>query len=443
MKYKQSRYNLIKQYGKEYLFYNLASSQIAVLDEKTYGVYQNCDTLSNGDDFTNHTLRSLYDVGFIVESNKNEIAFVNARRHSMIYYNTHEKCFMILPTTDCNARCFYCYQGDWHPQVMTEETAHEVVEFIKKSVPGGDKLHIAWFGGEPLYNYNVAKIINDALKEYFGDKYHSTMTSNGSLITQPLAKELRENWNLDGIQITIDNLFEKYERTKAYIDNSKFENVIDAVAYCLANDISVVTRINVDKTNINDVEELYSFLINKFGDYDKFKIYMQPLCEENVQCFNNILYGEKDYPVVLKKFLEIQHRNLKHQNISKYMCAQKNCACFAQSIHGLVIAPDGKLYKCQHIHEEDCIGDIQNGIVFNDTLKYYLDPNVDEVCEECKFLPICQGGCINFRKYSLAVGSRCSQMKYDFETRLDIIYSLYNDKSKKEVPENDNAHKDE
>ena len=123
------------------------------------------------------------------------------------------------------------------------------------------------------------------------------------------------------------------------------------------------------------------------------------------------------------------------------MCAQKFCTCLAQSIQGVVIAPDGKLYKCQHIHNQDCIGNIYEGIVFNDNMEYFLNPNIDDECNNCKFLPICQGGCINFKKHGITTGSRCTKIKFDYETRLDIIYGLYNDKSKKEVQKNDDAHK--
>ncbi len=433
MKYKPSKYNLIKKYDNEYLFYNLASNQVAVLDEHTYGVYKHCQENQNRENDERQILDTLFKVGFIVEAEKNETAFINSRRHSMIYYNTHEKCFVILPTTDCNARCYYCYQGNWNPIVMSEETANDVISFIKNSVPSDDRVHIAWFGGEPLYNYKIAKKINDAIKSQFGEKYHSTMTSNGSLINKSLAKELKDEWNLEGIQITIDNLYEKYDKVKNYIDNTKFQNIIDAITYCLDNDIQIIARINVDKTNIDDIEEIYSFLLDKFGENQKFKIDIELLKEECDTPCNRFMFEEKEYPQVLNKLIEIEFKYSSSPNINRFMCAQKNCSCIAQSILGVVVAPNGKLYKCQHIHNEDCIGDVKTGIIFNDVMKYFLDPNLEKTCEQCIYLPICQGGCLNFKKHGITVGSNCAKIKFNCETRLDIIYSIYNDKFKKEV----------
>ena len=59
--------------------------------------------------------------------------------------------YTILPTTACNARCFYCYENDWIPVTMTERTADAVVDFILRTKQEG-RIQLDWFGGEPLYN---------------------------------------------------------------------------------------------------------------------------------------------------------------------------------------------------------------------------------------------------------------------------------------------------
>ncbi|MBQ6767217.1 MAG: hypothetical protein IJP46_00905, partial [Prevotella sp.] len=38
--------------------------------------------------------------------------------------------YTILPTTGCNARCFYCYEQGTRPVTMTAETASKVVRYI-------------------------------------------------------------------------------------------------------------------------------------------------------------------------------------------------------------------------------------------------------------------------------------------------------------------------
>lgn len=53
------------------------------------------------------------------------------------------KSYTILTTTDCNARCFYCYELGRSRIPMSEQTAHEIADYI--SAP---KVNIHWFGGE-------------------------------------------------------------------------------------------------------------------------------------------------------------------------------------------------------------------------------------------------------------------------------------------------------
>lgn len=433
MNYKKSRYNLSKKINNNLLIYNLVSNQVAVLNDEYREIFENCDKVDQLDEHTYNILKQLYNIGFIVEQEKNEVAFVNSRRHSMLYYNTHEKCFVILPTTDCNARCYYCYQDGWQTITMTEEIADKAVDFIKRTVKENDKVMVAWFGGEPLYNYPIAKKINDALKTFFGDRYSSTMTTNGSLITRQLAKELKNDWNMAGIQITIDNLFEKYDIIKAFIDKTTFQDVINAIGYCLDNGLNIIARINLSKSNIQDFERIYEFLEQKFGNNELFQIAVEFLKEEMTNGNITNYFSEKEYPSVLKTVLDIKYKYSSKTNINKFLCPQKDNTCLAQSNQHIVISPDGKLYKCQHIHEQDCVGNLDDGIIFNDALAYFMNPNISKKCEKCLFLPCCHGGCLNYSKYGMAVGGMCARIKYDYSSRLDIIYRIYNYKINKEV----------
>ena len=59
--------------------------------------------------------------------------------------------YTILPTTGCNARCFYCYEQGTKPVTMTAETASRVVRYIVAH-RGDEEVECRWFGGEPLVN---------------------------------------------------------------------------------------------------------------------------------------------------------------------------------------------------------------------------------------------------------------------------------------------------
>ena len=87
--------------------------------------------------------------------------------------------YTILTTTDCNARCFYCYEMGRPRVPMCKETAEKTADFIIKHCHG-EKVKLSWFGGEPLFNKPVISLICKRLKEAEVN-YHSTMVTNGFL----------------------------------------------------------------------------------------------------------------------------------------------------------------------------------------------------------------------------------------------------------------------
>lgn len=83
---------------------------------------------------------------FIVPENFNELKTFDQIRDLYLSIRNAESddsmnSFTIVPTTDCNARCFYCYENDCKKYSMDEKTAHDVASFIKSSIHS-DKAHL-------------------------------------------------------------------------------------------------------------------------------------------------------------------------------------------------------------------------------------------------------------------------------------------------------------
>ena len=72
--------------------------------------------------------------------------------------------YTILTTTDCNARCFYCYEMGRSRIPMSHETAMQTADYIISHCKG-KKVSLRWFGGEPLYNKPVTTQICQRLKD--------------------------------------------------------------------------------------------------------------------------------------------------------------------------------------------------------------------------------------------------------------------------------------
>jgi sulfatase maturation enzyme AslB (radical SAM superfamily) len=82
----------------------------------------------------------------------------------------------------CNLRCNYCYAGDGNygeDTMMPNDTAFKAVDFLLAQT---DKLHIVFFGGEPLLNFKLVKSVVDYCKTKVGKTFSYAMTTNGVLL---------------------------------------------------------------------------------------------------------------------------------------------------------------------------------------------------------------------------------------------------------------------
>ena len=185
--------------------------------------------------------------------------------------------YTILTTTDCNANCFYCYEKGRRRIPMTGSTAQKVADFILRNSPG-EKVHIRWFGGEPLYNKEVISLICGLLRDAKAD-YRSSMVSNGYLFDDETIAEAVSLWNLKKVQITLDGTEEVYNRSKAFIhaEGSPYRRVLENIHRLLQAGVRVNVRLNIDRHNADDLFDLVDILIARFGGNELFTVYSHSL----------------------------------------------------------------------------------------------------------------------------------------------------------------------
>ena len=125
------------------------------------------------------------DENALAETVRQVVSAVRAR-------GAHITGYTILTTTDCNARCFYCYEAGVRKLSMSLETAKKTAEHIIASC-GNEKVSINWFGGEPLLGKEVITLVCDVLNQA-GVAFRSRITSNGYLFDRETAAEAAEKW---------------------------------------------------------------------------------------------------------------------------------------------------------------------------------------------------------------------------------------------------------
>lgn len=125
----------------------------------------------------------MYKNGFLVDKNCDECSIIERIRAEIMAKSVVQN-IVILTTTDCNARCYYCFEHGIEPLYMQEATAEAIIQYCKKNYKEKE-IAITWFGGEPLLNWSIIKYITLGLIDA-GYELVSHVTTNGSLVNQEI-----------------------------------------------------------------------------------------------------------------------------------------------------------------------------------------------------------------------------------------------------------------
>lgn len=383
--YRLFSYVLISEQDEGALFYNTLTLQMVYLDANEYIDFKNS--------IINDTFIFLINNHFLVPEQfddaklkKQILDFAKMFQKNLSGYNH----FTIFPTTDCNARCFYCFEHGTKKIKMTEQTACDVADYIVNK-SNGSPVSIQWFGGEPLYNKDVIDIISEKLTLSNID-FKSRMISNGYLFDEDTIALAVKKWNLKYVQITLDGTEEIYNMVKAYIYKdsiSPFKKVLNNIQLLLKNNIRVLIRLNIDKHNAADLYKLVDILEGQFDKHNEnFSIYAYPLYENRLKRERN--YDDK-FNVIkelisLTNYIQSKDLSLKSALKNEYLFG----ACIADCDNAVTILPDGKIGKCDHYSDSNFIGDIytenENVEIIKKWKEHY--PIVD-MCLKCPVFPQC------------------------------------------------------
>ena len=345
--------------------------------------------------------------------------------------------YTIFPTTDCNARCFYCYELGRSRIPMTQETAEKTVQYIKAHC-GGNKVSLMWFGGEPLYNQHAIDTICEGLHRE-GVEFSSRMISNSYLFDGEVVKKAVESWNLKHVQISLDGTEDVYNRSKAFIyrEGSPYQRVLSNMERILDAGIRVSVRLNMDLYNAENLMELVEELSHRFQGKRGLRVYAHVLFEKNeAMAGSHTEEGWQKRDEAMQKLRDkIEQCGLAGKGgIPKSM---KINQCMADCGKAVTILPTGDIGLCEHFSENEFIGHIDREGFNQQMIKSWKErmPQIPE-CAECFYYPVC----VNLKK--CPNGSQCfSHLRNEKlrTTRLQMLneYQRWLDRAAEEETEDD------
>lgn len=293
----------------------------------------------------------------------------------------------ILTTTECNARCWYCYETGCKKRTMTKETALDVAQFIESHC-SRQKLMLKWFGGEPLCNAEAIDHICGSLQDH-GIGYTSMMVTNGLLLDQHSIDKIQQLWHLSTVQITLDGTKEEYERIKSYKGlPDAYERVLNNIETLLKAGIHVDVRLNLSLENYEDLEMLSNHLAERFGAYGGAPLVV----------YSHSLFEGESFSLTDEQRRKLYRQNIALQKLlGQHGLGRKSglpkiahTHCMADDGCSVVVLPGGELGLCEHHCDDGYIGTIYDTEWDQELIQRWKEnePETSE-CSECFWHPAC------------------------------------------------------
>lgn len=401
------------------LLYNAFTSSLAAIEEDKYQTY--IDFCKDGTPIKDNTLvEQLKLGGFLVEDGYDEKQELKLRILRS-RFQTSSFGLTIAPTSDCNFRCVYCYEKDQlRPSYMSDEVMEKVVDLLRARAGAIKTFSVTWYGGEPLLALNVIEKLSEQFINICDEndvQYSAGIVTNGSLLKRATVEKLNA-LKVNFYQITVDGTRENHNRTRPFKGGgATYDIILDNIEECYDLLPTVSLRVNVDKSSISAAEDIRSTLRAR-GIDGKVKPYLGKITNDNNDpALSSVCFTGQEFTSSLLDFWEADE-NKDELWLGKYPTVKGNY-CGADSQSSFVVDSDGLLYKCwSDIGKTGCaVGCILTGGQLNHEVTYrYMafDPTEDPDCSECKYLPLCAGGC----PYQRNAGHReecCTTYKYALE----------------------------
>lgn len=397
MKIKLSKYNLlINRNETENILFNTFTNGLAIINETEKELELKIHRYNNENISREESeeIESMISNGFVIDSDLDEDKILKLLENKK-KYGCKGLGITILPTMNCNMECFYCFEEKYRT-AMTKEVADNLIRFVKQDLINNkyDSLSVNWFGGEPLLEVDMIKYISNQLIEFCEANkitYNSDIVTNGTLLNDVIMEELANECKLDHAQITLDGIGEINNRRRKLKNNKESYDLIVNNIDKLRKFMKVSVRMNIDKDNLVEIENMLDLVKQKQWDKDKnVSFRLSPVINSNNDC------SMKKSCLTTKEFFEIDIEKCSKLNDIERYPKYRALSCGATGMSCYAIDPDGFIYKClqqPNKNHYNAIGNVASRIEYNTEMLKWITSDHKAECIECKLFPICKGGC--------------------------------------------------
>ena len=393
---KKSTYNICVKKTTGAFIYNSFNNVYVATPTKLCADFENQDLEVFAHKYPSAFLK-FKEAGLVIPESMDELALIRYK-NKVATFASRELRIIVYPTQDCNLKCWYCYENHVPNTRLTDEISGRIEKFVSKEIDKNsfDRLHVTFFGGEPLTDFNtIAYPLCKTLKAKVEDvdkEFACFFVTNGSLIKEDTIEKLKEIQ--PNLQITIDGNKEQHDKVRIWKDKNKptFEHIMWAI-HRLTAEIDkryfITLRINYDNKTLLGADDILA----QIKDIDPKKIIIH--FERVWQTMNDV--SKKQVKLLLDTMVKfIKAGFIVNQGAFRGL----PYSCPSEKNNLVVINYDGTIHKC-------------NGRTLTSKTKYgnLLDDGTLEMdeslvakrigkstfeqqeCLKCKMLPMCMGPC--------------------------------------------------
>lgn len=315
-------------------------------------------------------------------------------------FNTLPVLSEIAVTYRCNLACKFCYAscGCRKSKALKEMSTKQIKQTLSIIKNDAKVPSVSFTGGEPVLREDLPELIKFAKSE----KMWTNLITNGTLITEKLASELKEA-GLDSSQVSIE-AGNRGLHNSIVQNPEAFNKTIQGVTSLIKAGVRVHTNTTISGLNKNNLMDILK-LVKDLG-LNKFSMNMLMPEGSAINNFNEVMISYSEIgDIVLDIFKEARTLNLEFMWYSPTpMCmfnpvihglGNKGCA----ACDGLLsISPSGDIYPCSSYPKSMAnilklkgkFSEAWHGKEFE---FFQRKRFAHDKCQKCDKLSICNGGC--------------------------------------------------
>lgn len=334
-------------------------------------------------------------------------------------------------TEKCNLRCKYCIYHPNHPEYrefghrdMDWEVAKMAIDFLKNHSKKAEHRHIGFYGGEPLFNFQLIKKAVQYAKNLFNGDISFALTTNATLVDDEIAKFFADNdFNLI---ISLDGPEKLHDANRVLpTGEGSFEKTVNGAKKIFREyqmqgknakvGFNMVVSGPDYKTQYDEIQEFLDeaewipkdiMILTATVDRGPAKSkYFLPQSEEDRKfmeaVYEPLIKWEKGYKTdngnqeglftdgIMDKGMIIIHKRLLTDNPIKEYGMNGCCVPGQRRIY---VTVDGVFQHCEKVGNIPSLGDVRNGFDKDKIKSIYVEDFVREAqqyCKECWAVNLC------------------------------------------------------